>query len=210
MKVGIVGLGRMGAAITRRLLSGGHNCIVFDIDKTLIAEVVADGAQETTDLETLAGSFEDDTRIIWLMVPPSAVKSVLDELVPYLSPDDVVIDGGNTNWLDDLDRASALNAQGIRFLDIGTSGGIWGLDRGYCLMVGGDTDTVAAVIPILNTLSPGIDAAPRTNGRTGDPRPPVDSRGVCLHDLGKLAGCIADQLVQAISLRWFITESSME
>jgi len=171
MKVGIVGLGRMGAAITRRLLSGGHNCIVFDIDKTLIAEVVADGAQETTDLETLAGSFEDDTRIIWLMVPPSAVKSVLDELVPYLSPDDVVIDGGNTNWLDDLDRASALNAQGIRFLDIGTSGGIWGLDRGYCLMVGGDTDAVAAVIPILNTLSPGIDAAPRTNGRTGDPRP---------------------------------------
>jgi 6-phosphogluconate dehydrogenase len=95
----------------------------------------------------------------------------LDEIVPHLSPYDIVIDGGNTNWLDDLDRASALGAQGIRLLDVGTSGGVWGLDRGYCLMVGGDTDAVATIVPILDTLSPGIDAAPRTNGRVGDPTP---------------------------------------
>ena len=171
MKVGVVGLGRMGAAIARRLTLGGHSCIVFDIDDALVAEVVADGAQEATDLEKLTESFEDDLRIIWLMVPASAVESVLDELVPHLSPYDIVIDGGNTNWLDDLDRASALGAQGIRLLDVGTSGGVWGLDRGYCLMVGGDTDAVATIVPILDTLSPGIDAAPRTNGRVGDPTP---------------------------------------
>jgi len=171
MKVGVVGLGRMGAAIARRLTLGGHSCIVFDIDDALVAEVVADGAQGATDLETLVESFEDDLRIIWLMVPASAVESVLDELVPHLSPYDIVIDGGNTNWLDDLDRASALGAQGIRLLDVGTSGGVWGLDRGYCLMVGGDTDAVATIVPILDTLSPGIDAAPRTNGRVGDPTP---------------------------------------
>ena len=171
MKVGIVGLGRMGAAIARRLGLGGHSCIVFDIDDALVAEVAADGAQGATDLETLVESFEDDPRIIWLMVPASAVESVLDELVPHLSPYDIVIDGGNTNWLDDLDRAQALGAKGIRLLDVGTSGGVWGLDRGYCLMVGGDTDAVATITPILDTLSPGIDAAPRTNERVGDPTP---------------------------------------
>ena len=123
MKVGIVGLGRMGAAIARRLKFGGHSCIVFDIDDALVAEVVADGAQEATDLEKLTESFEDDLRIIWLMVPASAVESVLDELVPHLSTYDIVIDGGNSHFKDTQRREKELAADHLRFVGTGVSGG---------------------------------------------------------------------------------------
>jgi len=171
MKVGIIGLGRMGAPIARRLMLGNHDCVVYDIDESLVADLVADGAEGATNLEALISSFEGDRTVLWVMLPATRVQSVLEELSSLLKPGDIVIDGGNTNWRDDLERAATLGANNIHLLDVGTSGGIWGIERGFCLMVGGDPNPVGIVAPIFGTLSPGIDAVQRTTGRDGEQTP---------------------------------------
>ena len=174
MQIGMVGLGRMGGDLVRRLLADDHDCVVFDTDPAAVAALHADGATGVDDLAGLAGALRAP-RVVWVMVPAAATGAVVEELAAVLEPGDVVIDGGNSNWNDDLTRSTALERQGLRYVDIGTSGGVWGKDRGYCLMVGGDADVVTGLTPIFDTLAPGVGAAPRTPGRTGPP--PPEERG---------------------------------
>jgi 6-phosphogluconate dehydrogenase len=159
----------MGAAMVRRLMAGGHDCVVSNLDPAPVAELAALGATPSASLEELVGLLTVPRRLIWVMVPAAAVGSVVDQLTPLLSEGDVVIDGGNSYYRDDMTRAAALARRGVSYLDAGTSGGVFGEARGYCLMVGGDTDAVAHVEPILATLAPGVDAAERTPGRIGEP-----------------------------------------
>jgi 6-phosphogluconate dehydrogenase len=170
MQIAMVGLGRMGANLVRRLMRGGHDCVVFDRDPATVARLTAEGATGAASLAELAGALVPP-RAVWVMVPADAVDGVLDELAPHLGPGDVVVDGGNSHHLDDVARAERLASRGIRFLDVGTSGGVHGLERGYCLMVGGDPDAVARLAPVFATLAPGAAAAPRTPGRSGPPAP---------------------------------------
>lgn len=167
MRIAMVGLGRMGGDLSRRLMAGGHEVVVNDLDPAAVAELAAEGAVAATSLADLAGSLPTP-RIVWVMVPAGVTGSVVDSVAGVLDEGDVIIDGGNTNWNDDLSRRSALAERGIHLVDIGTSGGVHGLQRGYCLMVGGPDDVVAGLEPILDTIAPGVDAAPRTPGRTGD------------------------------------------
>jgi 6-phosphogluconate dehydrogenase len=166
----MVGLGRMGANLVRRLMRAGHACVVFDRDPGPVAALGAEGARPAGSLAELAAALAPP-RVVWLMVPAGVVDAVLDELEPHLGAGDVVVDGGNSHHLDALRRAERLAARDVAFVDVGTSGGIHGLERGYCLMVGGDDAAVARLSPVLTALAPGVGAAPRTPGRSGPPRP---------------------------------------
>ena len=168
MEIGIVGMGRMGANIARRLMRGGHRCVVWDRDPAAVAAVVADGAAGAADLPGVVAALAAP-RAVWVMLPHGdATDQAIAALGTLLAPGDVAIDGGNTQWKDDVRRAAALAAHGIDYLDIGTSGGVWGLERGYCLMIGGKAAPVARLAPIFSALAPGrgdIPATPRREGR---------------------------------------------
>jgi len=171
MQLGMVGLGRMGANIVRRLLRADHACVVFDRDPAPGQALAAEGAVAVADLQALVAALVPP-RAVWVMLPAgAATEDAVTTLAGLLSPGDTVIDGGNSFWKDDVRRAAALAQQGITYLDVGTSGGVWGLERGYCLMIGGDTAAVDRLAPIFSALAPGLGDIPRTSGREGrDPR----------------------------------------
>jgi 6-phosphogluconate dehydrogenase len=166
MQLGMVGLGRMGGNMVRRLLRSGHACVAHDLSPDAVRALAAEGASPAASLAELAAKLAPP-RAIWLMVPAARVEESLAALRPELAAGDVVVDGGNSHWPEAIRRAAALAAHGIHFVDVGTSGGSRGTERGYCLMVGGAAEAVARLEPIFEALAPGIDAAPRTPGRTG-------------------------------------------
>jgi 6-phosphogluconate dehydrogenase len=168
MQVGMIGLGRMGANMVRRLMRGGHDCVVHDRSEDAIAGLESEGATGARSLEELVQKLEAP-RSICIMVPAAVVDSTLDQLVPLLAADDTVIDGGNSYYRDDIVRAKALAEKGLHYVDMGTSGGVFGLERGYCLMIGGDETAVGRLDGFFKTLAPGIEVADRTPGREGDP-----------------------------------------
>ena len=164
MQVGMVGLGRMGANMVRRLMRGGHECVAHDVTPAAVKAIAAEGAVGAETLDAFVAKLQKP-RTVWLMVPAAVVDATLDELVPKLSAGDVVVDGGNSYYRDDIARAARLSKGGIHYIDCGTSGGVLGLDRGYCLMIGGEQEVVARLDPIFATLSPGVGSIPRTAGR---------------------------------------------
>ncbi len=170
MKVGLIGLGRMGANMSRRWLRDGHVVAGYARTAHTVEQLVADGTitSGATSLAELVSGLPMP-RIIWLMVPAASVDATIDQLVLLLAPGDMVVDGGNSYYPDDIRRSKRLEAAGIRYLDCGTSGGVWGLERGYCLMIGGPDDAVAYLDPLFRTLAPGIETAERTPGRVGEP-----------------------------------------
>ena len=171
MQLGMIGLGRMGANIVRRLMRDGHECVVFDVNPEAVAEMQAEGAAGASSLADLASKLTAP-RAAWIMVPAAYAGATAMELADHLHADDIIIDGGNSYYRDDVERAAELAPRGIHYLDVGTSGGVFGLERGYCMMIGGDTEAVQRLDPIFRTLAPGIEAAPRTPGRSGDPVQP--------------------------------------
>ena len=164
MELGMIGLGRMGASMVRRLAQAGHRCVVYDMSPEAVAASVQVGAVGTASLAEFVQTLARP-RTVWLMVPAGVVDGTLKQLVPMLEPDDVVIDGGNSYYHDDIRRAAELKKKGIHYVDTGTSGGVWGADRGYCLMIGGEAEVVARLDPIFRSLSPGIGETARTPGR---------------------------------------------
>ena len=171
MQLGMIGLGRMGANIVRRLMQDGHTCVVHDVSPEAVAALVAEGATGATTLDDFVAKL-DVPRRAWVMVPAGEItESTVRELAARLSAGDAVIDGGNSYYRDDMRRAAELSERGIRSLDCGTSGGVFGLARGFCLMIGGPDDAFAELEPIFASLAPGVDAAARTPGRTGEPAP---------------------------------------
>jgi 6-phosphogluconate dehydrogenase len=166
MQLGMIGLGRMGANMCRRLMRGGQVCVVHDIHGDAVARLAAEGAIAAQSLEDFVARLEPP-RSVWLMVPAAVVEETVTALAKLLEPGDVLIDGGNSHYRDDMRRAKRLGPAGIHYLDVGTSGGIWGVDQGYCLMIGGEEIIVRRLEPIFRALAPGIDAAPRTPGRDG-------------------------------------------
>ena len=170
MQLGMIGLGRMGANMVRRLMGAGHACAVYDVNPAAVHALVADGATGADSLASLVGSLSAP-RIVWLMVPAALVDGQIAALEPLLSPGDIIVDGGNSHYHDDIRRAAALAPKGLHYVDVGTSGGVWGRERGYCQMIGGEAAIVAHLEPIFASLAPGFDTAARTAGRTGDPTP---------------------------------------
>ena len=170
MQVGMIGLGRMGANMVRRLMRAGHECVVHDVSTDAIATLEGEGAVGAESMEDFVAKLAPP-RSICVMVPAAVVDPTLERLVPLLQSDDTVIDGGNSYYRDDLRRSHALAGQGLHYVDMGTSGGVFGLERGYCLMVGGDDTAVARLEPFFSSLAPGVDVADRTPGRDGDPSP---------------------------------------
>ena len=170
MQLGMIGLGRMGANMTRRLLRAGHEIVVFDLDAAAVHAAEAAGAVAASSLADLAAKLTPP-RASWLMLPVAIVDRVLAELTPHLAAGDVVVDGGNSWYHDDLRRSKELAAAGIQYVDVGVSGGVWGLERGFCLMVGGPDGAATLLDPIFRALAPGVAGAPRTPGRSGDPTP---------------------------------------
>jgi 6-phosphogluconate dehydrogenase len=164
MELGMIGLGRMGTNMVRRLRQAGHQCVVYDIDANAVDALAKEGAIGSKSIEEFAHKLKQP-RAIWMMVPAVVVDSTLSTIVPFLEPDDVVIDGGNSYYRDDLRRAAELKPKGIRYVDVGTSGGIWGSERGYCLMIGGEEAVVRRLDPAFAALAPSIETAPRTPGR---------------------------------------------
>jgi len=170
MQLAMVGLGRMGANLVRRLMRGGHDCVVFDRDAAAIDALAREGARPARSLPELVSQLRAP-RAVWVMLPHgAATESTIDELGRRLSAGDVAIDGGNSHHHDDVRRARTLAARGIDYLDVGTSGGVWGLERGYCLMIGGPDPAVQRLAPLFDTLAPGLAAQPRTPGRAGEAR----------------------------------------
>jgi len=164
MQLGMVGLGRMGGNMVRRLLKGGHHCAVFDVSPQAVAELAREQAVGTSSLADLAAHL-DRPRAVWLMVPAAAVDHTLRDLVPHLAAGDIVVDGGNSYYVDDIRRAKELARTQIHYVDVGTSGGVWGLERGFCMMIGGEPDAVQRLDPIFKQLAPGRGDVPRTPGR---------------------------------------------
>jgi 6-phosphogluconate dehydrogenase len=169
MQLGMVGLGRMGASMVRRLLRGGHECVAYDVDADAVARLAGDGAIGAYSPQELVEKLKPP-RALWLMVPAAFVDATIERFAEHLSPGDVLIDGGNSRYHDDIARAKALSGRGLHYVDVGTSGGVWGLERGYCLMIGGEADVVRRLEPIFATLAPAADTAARTPGRDGAPR----------------------------------------
>ncbi len=164
MKIGLVGLGRMGANMVKRLIKDGHEVVVSDLSEKAVKDVESAGATGSSSLEDFLGKLAKP-RVVWLMVPAGAVDSMLDKIVPHLEKDDIVIDGGNSYYIDDIRRAKDLEPKGIQYIDVGVSGGVWGLERGYCMMIGGPDKEVQYLDPIFKTLAPGRGDVPRTKGR---------------------------------------------
>jgi 6-phosphogluconate dehydrogenase len=169
MELGIVGLGRMGANMTRRLMRDGHDCVVYDVDPDAVSALAGEGAAGSSSLQDLASRLSAP-RAVWVMVPSGEItERTVEDVAAVLEAGDAIIDGGNSYYRDDIRRAEGLREKGIDLLDCGTSGGVFGLERGYCLMIGGPEETVQRLDPIFASLAPGLDAAPRTPGRSGDP-----------------------------------------
>ena len=164
MQLGMVGLGRMGSNMVRRLLRGGHQCVVFDVTPKAVNDLVAEKAAGSTSFQDLVSKMQKP-RAIWLMVPAAVVEETIAQLLPHLEADDILIDGGNSYYVDDITRAKELAAKKIHYVDVGTSGGVWGLERGYCMMIGGENGVVKHLDPIFATLAPGLGSIPRTVGR---------------------------------------------
>ena len=164
MQLGMVGLGRMGSNMVRRLLRGGHDCVVYNRSPKPVEELVKEKAVGTTSLKDLAGKLKKP-RAVWLMVPAATVDSIIGSILPDLDPGDILIDGGNSYYVDDIRRAKELASKQIHYVDVGTSGGIWGLERGYCMMIGGEPNAVKHLDPIFATLAPGMGEIARTRGR---------------------------------------------
>ena len=165
MQLGMIGLGRMGANLVRRLMNDGHHCVAYDRSPDVVKQLESDGATGSTDLADFVSKLEQP-RAIWIMVPAAVVQGTLEQLKPLLAEGDIVIDGGNSYYRDDITRARELKASGIHYIDCGTSGGVWGLDRGYCLMIGGETGPVQHLDPIFKTIAPGEGSAEPTPGRS--------------------------------------------
>jgi 6-phosphogluconate dehydrogenase len=168
MQLGMIGLGRMGANMVERLMKAGHDCAVYDSHPAAVQELVAKGAKGSASLAQFIKLLAKP-RAVWLMVPAAAVDPVLASLTPLLEAGDIVIDGGNSYYHDDIRRAGELKAKGLHYIDVGVSGGVWGLDRGYCHMIGGEDAIVRRLDPIFRSLAPGVAAAPRTPGAAGEP-----------------------------------------
>jgi len=168
VQLGMVGLGRMGANLARRLRDHGHEVVVHDVAPAAVEALTREGFTGAADPAELASRLEAP-RVVWIMVPAAVAGSTVDGVAGHLDAGDVVVDGGNTYYRDDVDRARALASRGIHYVDVGTSGGVYGLERGYCLMIGGDDDAVARLDPVFRALAPGVDAAPRTPGARGEP-----------------------------------------
>jgi 6-phosphogluconate dehydrogenase len=164
MQIGMIGLGRMGANMARRLLKRGHQCVVFDMSPKAVEELAAEKAVGSSSLADFVKKLTKP-RAVWLMVPAAVVDKTIADLLPHLEADDILIDGGNSYYIDDIRRAKELAPKGIHYVDVGTSGGVWGLERGYCMMIGGEQDVVKHLDPIFATLAPSIGDIPRTPGR---------------------------------------------
>ena len=164
MQLGMIGMGRMGANMVRRLLRGGHQCVVFDRSPKVVEELVKEKAVGTSSLQGLVKML-DKPRAVWLMIPAAVVDAMIADLLPYLEPGDILIDGGNSYYVDDIRRAKELTSKQVQYVDVGTSGGIWGRERGYCMMIGGPDQAVRRLDPIFKTLAPGVGEIPRTPGR---------------------------------------------
>ncbi len=164
MQIGMVGLGRMGSNMVKRLIKGGHEVVVSDLSEKAVQDVVGAGATGSESLDDFLGKLQKP-RVVWLMVPAGAVDSMIEKIVPHLEADDILIDGGNSYYIDDIRRSKDLEAKGIKYIDVGTSGGVWGLERGYCMMIGGPDKEVQFLDPIFSTLAPGRGDVPRTPGR---------------------------------------------
>jgi 6-phosphogluconate dehydrogenase len=170
MRLGMIGLGRMGANLVRRLMRDGHEAVVFDVSSAAVAALAAEGAVGIGDVAEFAATLESP-RVVWLMIPAGITGKVVDQVAEVLEAGDIIIDGGNSNYRDDVRRAAKLKARGIHYVDVGTSGGVFGLERGYCLMVGGPDEAVEIIEPILRTVAPGRGDIARTPGREGDHAP---------------------------------------
>ncbi len=168
MQLGMIGLGRMGSNMVRRLMRDDHDCVAYDIHPDAVAELEGEGATGADSMESFAAKL-DKPRAVWMMVPAAVVDSTLEELEGVLEEGDMVVDGGNSYYKDDMARSKRLAPKGIHYIDAGTSGGVWGLDRGYTLMIGGEDEPVAHLDPIFKSIAPGMGDILRTEGRTGDP-----------------------------------------
>jgi 6-phosphogluconate dehydrogenase len=168
MQLGMIGLGRMGANLSRRLMGNGHEVVCYDVNPDSIRQLGSEGAVESESLEDFVAKLSKP-RAAWIMVPAGFVQGTVDKLAELMEPGDIIIDGGNSYYRDDIDRAKALEPRGIHFVDVGTSGGVFGLERGFCLMIGGEKKIVQHLDPIFATIAPGIDGAPRTPSRDGKP-----------------------------------------
>jgi 6-phosphogluconate dehydrogenase len=170
MQLGMIGLGRMGNGLVRRLMRDGHECVVYDHNEPKVKELADVGAIGSSSLADFAKNLTKP-RAAWVMVPASVTGSTVFELAEHFEADDIIIDGGNSYYREDIERARQLSAKGIHYVDVGTSGGVFGLERGFCLMIGGEPDVVQHLEPVFATIAPGVEAAPRTPGRTGAPTP---------------------------------------
>jgi 6-phosphogluconate dehydrogenase len=170
VQLGMIGLGRMGSNLVRRLMLDGHECVVYDLNPATVQALQGEGAAGASSLDDFVERLSPP-RVAWMMVPAAFVGDMVEKLTALLHPGDILIDGGNSYYRDDIKRAKELGPKGIHYVDVGTSGGVFGLERGFCMMIGGDDETVAHLDPIFRTLAPGVDSAPRTPGRDGTPAP---------------------------------------
>jgi 6-phosphogluconate dehydrogenase len=170
MQLGMVGLGRMGANMVRRLMRDGHDCVVYDVNHDSVAALEKEGAEGARSVEEFVGKLKQP-RAAWVMVPAGFTDATLDQLAAHMDSGDTLIDGGNSYYRDDISRSERFEPKGIHYVDVGTSGGVFGLERGYCLMIGGKQESVERLDPIFKSLAPGLEAAERTPGRSGDPSP---------------------------------------
>jgi 6-phosphogluconate dehydrogenase len=168
MQLGMIGLGRMGANIVRRCMRDGHQCVVYDVSEDSIKQLENEGATGASTLTEFVSALAKP-RVAWVMIPAAITGSTVDELAGLMEAGDIIIDGGNSNYRDDIHRQEGLRPKGIHYIDIGTSGGVFGLERGYCLMIGGDEEAVTHLDPLLKTIAPGVGTAARTPGREGEP-----------------------------------------
>jgi 6-phosphogluconate dehydrogenase len=168
VQLGMVGLGRMGANLVRRLMRDGHECVVYDVNEAAVKGLEGEGASGATSIEEFLGKLQKP-RAAWVMVPAAYTGDTVEKLAAAMEPGDIIIDGGNSYYHDDIHRAASLKERGIHYVDVGTSGGVFGLERGFCLMIGGEDAVVTHLDPIFKTIAPGLDSAPRTEGRTGQP-----------------------------------------
>jgi 6-phosphogluconate dehydrogenase len=177
MQLGMIGLGRMGANMVRRPLRGGHKCVVYDRSDANVKQLASEGATGASSLDDFVKRLRAP-RTVWLMIPAAAVDSSLEDLAARLQKGDIIVDGGNSHYVDDIGRSKELAPRGLHYLDVGTSGGVWGLERGYCLMIGGDADAVTHLDPVFKTLAPGRGSLPEPP----DTRRPIARRrmGTCI------------------------------